>query len=415
MAIFVPTKINVGFQGRGDTYSGKLAYVIYFDQNGKLRKENSWQNWRHKDIPNEIYDNEPLEGFVLNKKVGGVKDSYYNVRETYVRVYDPRGFEFEITIPNLLWILQNCDCMKGKGLEGQFVYGWDGKELVLVPVESPDYREIAEKNSVIHNNTFVKPKELVVGSTYEDLDGQKYVYMGKFKPWTQKCNYYHNTSLWDRREEGYEKPLDDTWKRSVLDESYGHQTYYKWVQKEQAEFFFIHLGNPESEYEWKRKNSVIYMKTVNKKFTRAVADSTENHSEYVELLACCENFSPVDYDSGKIISLPYENFEAAAIQFIENHRKFSTFRFGVVQNGSLVSKNVDYDDDKSQFYIRYYITEPCEIVRFGRTVTDTKETMKLKYYGSIQEMYADIKPVYGVEYLANGSEYRRSHYYGTEK
>ena len=45
--IFIPTKINVGFQERKDTYTGKLAYVIYFDEKGKLRKETSWQGWRY--------------------------------------------------------------------------------------------------------------------------------------------------------------------------------------------------------------------------------------------------------------------------------------------------------------------------------------------------------------------------------
>lgn len=89
--IFIPTKINVGFQERKDTYTGKLAYVIYFDEKGKLRKETSWQGWRDECIPNEIYDNEPMEGFVLNKKVGG--DRYgWNPRQTYTRVYDPSGF-----------------------------------------------------------------------------------------------------------------------------------------------------------------------------------------------------------------------------------------------------------------------------------------------------------------------------------
>ena len=145
--IFVPQKINVGFQNRNDTYTGKLAYVIYYDEKGKLRKETSWQSWRDEKIPNEEYENVPTEGFVLNKKVGGVEESYgWDVRKTYTRIYDPRGFEFEITIPNLLWILENCNCIKGKGLEGEFVYGWDGKDLVLVPVDTPDYKEIEEKN-----------------------------------------------------------------------------------------------------------------------------------------------------------------------------------------------------------------------------------------------------------------------------
>jgi hypothetical protein len=43
----------------------------------------------------------------------------------HIVVYDPRGFEFEISIPNLLYILQECTSTKGKGLDGEFVYlGW---------------------------------------------------------------------------------------------------------------------------------------------------------------------------------------------------------------------------------------------------------------------------------------------------
>ena len=30
--IFIPQKINVGYQNRSDTYTGKLAYVIYYDE-----------------------------------------------------------------------------------------------------------------------------------------------------------------------------------------------------------------------------------------------------------------------------------------------------------------------------------------------------------------------------------------------
>ena len=120
--IFIPKKIKVGFQTRNDTYTKKLAYVIYYDQKNKLRKEKSWEGWRDEKIEPEDYDNEPTTGFVLNKKVGGYQ-YHYDMRQTYVRVFDPRGFEFEITIPNLLYILENTSSIKGKGLEGEFVYG----------------------------------------------------------------------------------------------------------------------------------------------------------------------------------------------------------------------------------------------------------------------------------------------------
>ena len=43
--LFIPGKIKVGYQNRDGTYTGKLAYVIYYDSKGKLRKEKSWTTW----------------------------------------------------------------------------------------------------------------------------------------------------------------------------------------------------------------------------------------------------------------------------------------------------------------------------------------------------------------------------------
>ena len=79
-----------------------------------------------------------------------------------------------------MWILENANCIKGKGLEGQFVYGWDGKELLLVPVDSPDYQEIERKNKIFHSNDFIKAKDLKVGATYLSKTDGTFVYMGKF-------------------------------------------------------------------------------------------------------------------------------------------------------------------------------------------------------------------------------------------
>src|SRR6185437_15163264 len=176
---FIPKKINVGFQERGGTYTGKLAYIIYFDEKGKLRKETSWNGWRDKKIDNEIYDNEPTSGFVLNKKAGGY-DTGWNHRQTYVRVYDPRGFEFEITVPNLLYILENATSTKGKGLEGDFVYGWDGKDLVLIPCDSPDWKELVKLNELRHSQKKIGARQLIIGATYRTRQNEEWIYMGKF-------------------------------------------------------------------------------------------------------------------------------------------------------------------------------------------------------------------------------------------
>ncbi len=182
--IYIPNKLKVGYQNRSGTYTGKLAYIIYYDQKGKLRKEPSWNNWRDGDIEPDDFDNIPTEGFVLNKKVGGYA-MHYDARQTYVRVYDPRGFEFEITVPNLLFILENTNSIKGKGLEGEFVYGWDGTELVLIPVDSPDYaKHVEDANKLNAGTYYMDPKELKIGYRYK-LKGKflrnEIIYMGKFK------------------------------------------------------------------------------------------------------------------------------------------------------------------------------------------------------------------------------------------
>ena len=243
--LFIPKICKVGFNLRSDTYTGKLGYVIYHDGK-KWRKEPSWESWREKYISVEEYerlkkvdydnmlknyqksmwnektrkyepttyekalvhlgkyeeynfrhgvqdekikpfefDNIPTEGFVLNKKAGGNRYSW-NPRQTYCRVYDPRGFEFEITIPNLLFILQESNCMKGKGLEGEFIYSWEGKDLVLLPVQSEEYQKCNDFTKLQDGKLY--KKDMVEGCIYETSQKEKLIYIGHMK--------YVNTYKW---------------------------------------------------------------------------------------------------------------------------------------------------------------------------------------------------------------------------
>lgn len=182
--LFVPAKLKVGFQNRQDCYTGKLAYVVYYNAKNKLRKETSWEGWRDKKIAPVEYDNVPTEGFVLNKRVGGGRsyDWYDWVRDTKVRIFDPRGFEFEITVPNLLYILQEADCSRGKGLEGKFLYAWDKKDLVLLPAGSQQYKDSAE--FTLLQNQRVKVKDLIPGATYVTKQQEEMIFLGRLP-----CNF----------------------------------------------------------------------------------------------------------------------------------------------------------------------------------------------------------------------------------
>lgn len=182
--LYIPKKLNVGFVNRSDTYNNKLGYVIYWDDKNKLRKETSWQNWRDKSIDPEVYDNVPTSGFVINRQVGGARSGYYSwdARIEKVRVWDPRGFEFEISIPNLLFILQESNSMKGKGLEGEFVYSWAGPELVLLPVDTTEYKKCMEYTDL--QAVKITKDSMIPGCTYKFKDNQECVYLGRLDYFT---------------------------------------------------------------------------------------------------------------------------------------------------------------------------------------------------------------------------------------
>lgn len=186
--IYIPKKLKVGYNKRSDTYSKKLAYVTYYDDKGKLRKGASWAGWIEKDMGIDEFDNTPMEGFVLNRNVGGAKLSYgYDVRIEKVRVYDPRGFEIEIDIPNVLFILQECTSVKGKGLDGTFVYGWVGTKLTLVPTTCLEYKEAIEFTSL--QGRSILPKDLIEGCVYKTKKRKDLVYLGRFD-WVTGINSY---------------------------------------------------------------------------------------------------------------------------------------------------------------------------------------------------------------------------------
>jgi hypothetical protein len=181
--------------------------VIYFDGAGVLRKEKSWEGWRDKGIEAQEYVNSvPLGGFVLNRGVGGGRG--WDGRNEYIRVWDPRGFEVEISVANLLYILQEGSSIKGKGLEGEFVYAWRGTELILLPVGSKEYQE-----SVTHTERQGKVVSgVIAGNKYITKEGTEVIYLGKLP-------YYRGSGMgWKgaKKEHIYVKVGETEWYRKYI-------------------------------------------------------------------------------------------------------------------------------------------------------------------------------------------------------
>ena len=185
--LFIPTKLKVGFIEDEDTFTGKLAYVIYYDEKGKIRKEKSWDGWRDHNIEAIELENKPMLGYMLNR--GVERYGYHGSGRSMIRIHDPRDFEFEITIDNLVGILMNNDVSK-RDIQGECVFAWSGSDLILLPVNSEEYKtsqKYTEKQS-----GKVSTKDLIKGATYvKKKDHTHYRYLGHFE-W---FDYTDKTSL----------------------------------------------------------------------------------------------------------------------------------------------------------------------------------------------------------------------------
>lgn len=349
--IFIPKKIRVGYQARKDTYTQRLAYVIYYDAKGKLRKERSWEQWRHKDISPDEYENKPTEGFVLNKKVGDYV-SDWNHRQAYCRVYDPRGFEFEITVENLLYILENTDSIKGKGLVGEFVYGWDGTELILMPVSSPDYGALVKFSTALSSS--VLSKDLVLGGTYLSNKNQRLVYMGRFDCYADDWHYNSETRLEERV-----------------------------IANSGKQYFF-----------YTDKLELITMKSISGRVIEVLSQTpVENYAELMDRLECNRKYSP--HDRYEYVTYALEDINDRIV-----FRGVYTEIRGTMDNVPFV---VDYNDRGTRtgrlrinkpYYFRVYGDEEYERIKTFYDSLPNNATL---------EEYFNLFTFYKrVEYLRNG-------------
>ena len=303
----IPAKINVGFQKRTGTYTGQLGYIIYYDHKGVLRKETSWQSWRDKTIPNQEFDNIPTEGFVLNKTAGGGRG--WDSRRTVSRIYDPRGFEFEIGIDNLLYILENANCIRGKGLEGKFVYGWNGTTLLLIPEAAPEYVSCAEFTEALAEK--VETKDLVAGGTYRTKSNEEVVYMGRFDYHTEKYDY-------------------------------AEQKYKPIIKKKH--YFFMSPGAP---------HGITHLKTLNGKIIQRIGTETaHNFADLMDILETDSSYSP--YDSSKDVYVA-----ATEADILEYGRWWLSdkIKFFVEYNGRYMRVKIDQEYQKYQispYYVQGY-------------------------------------------------------------
>lgn len=393
--IYIPKRINVGYQDRKGTYTGKLAYVIYYDEKGKLRKETSWNNWRDKNIPNTEFDNEPTEGFVLNKKVGDYHYSYWEHRQAYCRVYDPRGFEFEITIENLLYILENTSSVVGKGLEGEFVYGWSGKDLILIPTSSADYKEIMEFSKLLEEREPIRAKDLIIGATYKRKNGDELIYMGRYEKYG--CGYHYidpNTG---------EKKI--TLKYADIPYEKRGSMRWNYVVDYQCKY-----DMPLGKYYWFIKDGskwFSHYKTISKDmFISCINEEChKDYEKYYDMMEDDYEFSKIDYDGAVLENATFEEIERKAMIQGINGLYYYSFEFLSDYDGEIKKyKACACHEEYEKYYYKvqtYKKVEEYFIEKFQWVTLPNKSNL------SLEQLYETFKPKYYVIKLSNGRLYKK--------
>lgn len=175
--LMIPNDLKVGFQYRENATTKKLSYIIYYDEKNKLRKEKSFNSWIDHKIPTVETKNKVISGFRI---LTNIKRNPYHFGDATekVRIFDPRGFEFEISISNLIFLFDHGNLIDLE-YQGECVFAWDGTELVLLPVNSLVYKENTAKMENITKN--VKAKDLIVGASYSlKKKNEEYVYLGHY-------------------------------------------------------------------------------------------------------------------------------------------------------------------------------------------------------------------------------------------
>lgn len=231
----IPETLKIGLRKRTGTYDGHLSYVTYIDNKGKLRKEHSWNGWRDHQIAIKTFENVPVDGFVLNKKVGETRYGW-NPRRAWIRIYDPRGFEFEISTENLIFILEECSSIKGKGIEGELIYAWDKADLVLLPVSSLEYKKSLEFTNIQQNK--ITKKDMKEGCIYLTKKERKVMYLGRMD-YRDVCQNGHGTNKISKSH--IFTYVDDINKNTYLYEKY-------WIQKGFTKIASRLTDEPSEEY-----------------------------------------------------------------------------------------------------------------------------------------------------------------------
>lgn len=146
-----------------------------------------------EDVDYKIYDNVPNEprfGFRITKSIS--RGGSWSGSNKVVRIEDPRGFELEISVDNLVKMMSMTTFIEGVCQE-ECVWGRDGANNVLLPVNSDPYKE-AFATTEYRNKEAISLRDVNFGDTVElkkteHFPGLSGIYLGAYHVYSLQTLY----------------------------------------------------------------------------------------------------------------------------------------------------------------------------------------------------------------------------------
>lgn len=199
-----------------DTREDNLSYLCQYEttESGEVaanvkKMQATGRSWAKKSNaldPNlesgTIIDNTPTKNIYV-----GCSVSRWSTSNKLFRVTDPRGFTIEIPTDNLATLLHHTTVVKGV-VQEECVWGKEGNNHILLPVNSEPYRLSREQQNVL-DNELISVKDIKVGDWVKFFGGDtEYYFFGRVKlTWNvrgHKPKYFYSNRPTDEYTDWYE-------------------------------------------------------------------------------------------------------------------------------------------------------------------------------------------------------------------
>lgn len=168
-----------------DTREDNLSYLCQYEttESGEVAANvkkmqatgRRWIRGENKDKSGTIIDNAPTKNIYV-----GCSVSRWSTSNKLFRVTDPRGFTIEIPTDNLATLLHHTTVIKGV-VQEECVWGKDGNNHILLPINSEPYRLSREQQNVL-DNELIPVKDIKVGDWVKFFGGDtEYYFFGRIK------------------------------------------------------------------------------------------------------------------------------------------------------------------------------------------------------------------------------------------